>query len=116
MGNPAVDEYVESRLQPWQREIVAELREVMRESAPEAAEVISSGSPAWRGAKILAIISPSKTHVTFAFERGAEFTDEHGLLEGSGRRTRHVKIKPGADVNRDALRSYIAQAVALDSA
>jgi hypothetical protein len=76
----------------------------------------SSRRPAWKGTRSLAIISPSKSHITFAFERGAEFDDAHGLLDGSGKRTRHVKIRSLDELNADALRDYIAQAVRLDGA
>jgi hypothetical protein len=114
--NSLVDDYVRTRLHPGQEGIVERLRQLMAEGAPGAEEVISYGSPAWRGKKILAIISPSKTHITFAFERGAEFADPHGLLDGSGKKTRHVKIKTLDALNDHALRDYIAQAAALDEA
>nr|ADK32566.1 hypothetical protein [Microbispora corallina] len=114
MPSDEVDEYVRSTLPEHHRSVVAALRDLMREGAPEAAEVISRGSPAWKGDKILAIISHSRTHVTFAFARGAEFDDGHGLLEGVGKTTRHVKIKNLGALDRDALRDYIRQAVALD--
>jgi hypothetical protein len=112
--SPLVDDYVRTRLHPGQEGIVERLRELMAECAPGAQEVISYGSPAWRGNKILAIVSPSKTHITFAFERGAEFADPHGLLAGSGKKTRHVKIKTVDGLDDDALRDYIAQAARLD--
>ncbi|GAA2638245.1 DUF1801 domain-containing protein [Actinomadura fulvescens] len=114
MGSKAVDEFVESKVAPEQRPLVAALRELMAECAPGAEEVIAYGSPAWKGRKTLAIISVSKTHLTFAFDRGADFTDDHGLLQGVGKKTRHVKIKQLEDLDRAALRDYIAQAVALD--
>jgi hypothetical protein len=114
MGSADVDEYVKTKVLPEHQDIVRVLRELMAECASEAHEVISHGSPAWRGDKNLAIISPSKTHITFAFERGAEFEDAHGLLAGSGKKTRHVKIKNFESMNQDALRDYIAQAVKLD--
>lgn len=116
MSSEAVDEFVKTKVLPEYQASVAVLRELMKTCAPNATEVISYGSPAWKGSKILAIISPSKTHVTFAFERGAEFTDEHGLLEGVGKKTRHVKIKGVDSINESALRDYIRQAVALDEA
>ncbi len=116
MGNADVDEYVKSRVLPEHQDIVRVLRELMAECAPEAHEVISHGSPAWRGDKNLAIISPSKTHITFAFNRGAEFEDTHGLLTGSGKTTRHIKIKNLDSMNQAAIRDYIAQAVKLDGA
>jgi hypothetical protein len=108
-----IDEYVQT-LQPQQQEIVAMVRELMRECAPGADEVISRGSLAWKAGKILAITSVSRTHVTLAFARGAEFLDGHGLLEGTGKTTRHVKIKRPDAVRHEALHDYIRQAVALD--
>jgi hypothetical protein len=108
------DKYVQTTLAPQHRDIVTVLRELMREHAPHTDEVISRGSLAWKGDKIVTIISPSKTHITFAFARGAEFTDDHGLLEGVGKATRHVKIKNREAVNPDALGDYIRQAMALD--
>lgn len=111
-----IDDYVETKLLPYQQEIVAIVRELMREYAPGADEVISRGSLAWKDNKILAITSVSRTHVTLAFARGAEFTDDHGLLEGTGKTTRHVKLKKPDAVRHEALRDYVRQAVALDRA
>ncbi|WP_344917730.1 DUF1801 domain-containing protein [Streptosporangium oxazolinicum] len=114
MSSEAVDEFVETKVQPEHREIVETLRTLMKECAPDATEVISRGSPAWQGRKLLAIISVSKTHLTFAFARGAEFEDSFGLLEGVGKTTRHVKLKKPEAVNQEALRDYARQAVRLD--
>jgi hypothetical protein len=114
MRSKAVDEYVTTKVAPDQQRIVGILRELMEECAPDANEVISHGSPAWKATKMLAIISVSRTHITFAFERGAEFRDDHGLLQGVGKKTRHVKLKKPDAVDEAALRAYIAQAVALD--
>ncbi|MFD0855066.1 DUF1801 domain-containing protein [Actinomadura adrarensis] len=96
------------------RPIVEKLRVLVRECAPHAAEVVLYGSPAWKGTRSMAIISVSKTHLTFAFDRGAEFDDPHGLLAGTGKKTRHVKLKSMTDVNEPALRDYITQAAKLD--
>ncbi|GII01946.1 DUF1801 domain-containing protein [Planobispora takensis] len=115
MSNQAVDEFVRVKVAPEHRPIVAILRDLMKGHAPAAEEVIMYGSPAWKGSKALAIISVSKTHLTFAFERGAEFTDRYGLLEGVGKKTRHVKLKKVEDVNREALSDYITQAAELDA-
>ncbi|MCW2877816.1 MAG: hypothetical protein JWQ95_1916 [Sphaerisporangium sp.] len=114
MTSQAVDDYIQAKVAPAHQPIVATLRELMRECAPDADESIAYGSPVWKRAKNLAIISAAKTHITFAFDRGAEFTDDHGLLEGVGKRTRHIKLKKAEDINLVALRDYIAQAVALD--
>jgi hypothetical protein len=114
MSTQAIDDYVAAKVAPGQQPIVGLLRDLMKDGAPDANEVIAYGSLAWKATKMLAIVSVSKTHITFAFERGAEFSDDHGLLDGVGKKTRHVKLKKAEDVDQAALRDYIAQAVALD--
>ncbi len=87
----------------------------MHEAAPNAAEVIGYGIPAYKGKHILAVISPTKKGITFAFSRGAEFEDNYGLLQGVGKVSKHVRIKSLDAVNKEALRYYIKQALELDA-
>src|SRR2546423_4884612 len=77
-----VDDFVKQKVLPECRDIVAELRRLMRECAPNAKEVLSYGVPMYRQRRALAVISPTKKGITFALSRGAEFEDEYGLLEG----------------------------------
>ena len=109
-----VDSFIENRVQPEHREIVEALRKLMRETAPDAREVITYGVLAWRGNLILAVISPTKKDITLAFSKGAVFEDKYGLLKGVGRVSKHVKLKDVKDVNRTALTYYIKQALELD--
>ena len=109
-----VDEFIRARVSPELQPVVSALRTFMREHAPLAREVMSYGIPMYRGNKALAVISPTKNDITFAFSRGAEFKDRYGLLTGVGTRSKHVKLKRLADVNVPALRYYLKQAVALD--
>jgi len=110
-----VDEFVEQRVLPQYRDVVAMIRELMRETAPGAQEVISYGIPVYRGKRELAVISPTKKGITFAFSRGAEFEDKYGLLRGVGKVSKHVKIKNLDNVNKEALEYYIKQALELDN-
>lgn len=109
-----VDSFIENRVQPEHREIVEALRKLMRETAPDAREVITYGVLVWRGNLILAVVSPTKKDITFAFSKGAVFEDKYGLLKGVGRVSKHVKLKDVKDVNRAALTYYIKQALELD--
>ena len=109
-----MDEFVAKRVLPQYREIVAELRKLMRECVPDATELISYGVPVYRRKRSLAVISPTKQGITFAFSRGAEFEDRYGMLEGVGKRSKNVRMKSLDDVNKAALRDYIKQAIALD--
>ncbi len=110
-----VDEFVKTRVLPELQPVVAMLRELMRETAPNVKEEISYGLPAYKGRRILAVISPTKKDITFSFSHGTEFEDKFGLLKGRGKVSRHVKIKNLQDVNKDALRYYIRQALEFDA-
>jgi hypothetical protein len=88
-----VDEFVTTRVLPEFRDIVQMLRQLMSEAAPNAKEMISYGILAWKQNRILAVVSPIKKDITFAFTRGAEFEDKYGLLHGVGSVSKHVKIK-----------------------
>jgi hypothetical protein len=109
-----IDEYVAAHLDEGQAAIVKALRAFMALHAPGAREVISRGSPAWKGRQLIAIVSRSKTHITLAFARGAEFSDPQRRLEGVGKTTRHLKLKNPADVDEALLSGYVRQAVQLD--
>ncbi len=110
-----VDDFVKSRVLPELQPVVAMLRELMREAAPGAEEIMSYGIPAYKGRRILAVISPTKKDITFSFSRGAEFEDRYGLLRGEGKISKHIKIKNIRDVNKDAIRYYIRQALEFDA-
>jgi hypothetical protein len=88
-----VDGFVKTKVLPEYRDIVSMLRELMHEMAPDAKEAISYGIPVYKRKRILALISPTKKGITFAFSRGAEFEDKYGLLKGVGQVSKHVKIK-----------------------
>jgi hypothetical protein len=111
-----VDQFVATKVVPEFRPIVAAIRKVMQESAPDAHEVISYGIPMYGLKKPLAWINPSKTGITLGFRQGASFADRYGLLRGTAKHAKHVRMKNLGDVNRPALRYYIKQALKLDKA
>ncbi|MEM7359114.1 MAG: DUF1801 domain-containing protein [Pseudomonadota bacterium] len=49
-------------------------------------------------------------HVNVGFFTGAFLPDPEGLLQGSGKRMRHVKLRPGEDINKPALETLITNA------
>lgn len=54
-----------------------------------------------------AYVNAFNAHVNVGFFRGAALPDPGGLLEGTGRFMRHVKLRPGAEVDAVALRKLI---------
>ena len=52
-------------------------------------------------------VNSFKGHVNVGFFFGAALEDPAGLLEGSGKRMRHVKLSPGGELNAAALSDLI---------
>ena len=90
------------------------IRQYMRELAPKAQEMISYGIPAYKGQRILAVISPSKKGITFSFSRGAQFEDKYNQLKGVGKSSKHLKFKNLVDVRKEVMEYYINQALDFD--
>jgi hypothetical protein len=57
-----------------------------------------------------AYVNTFKSHVNVGFFCGALLADPAGLLQGSGKRMRHVKLTPGGEPNDAALAALIAAA------
>jgi hypothetical protein len=85
----------------------------MRECGDDVRELMHDGCPvACVGDAPFGYVNVFKAHVNVGFFLGAELNDPTGLLEGTGRRMRHVKVKPGVDVNVAALSALIHAAYA----
>lgn len=59
-----------------------------------------------------AYIAAYRSHVNLGFYRGASLDDPCGLLEGSGKKLRHIKIVGTAAVKGPAVRALLRQAIA----
>jgi len=57
-----------------------------------------------------AYVNVFTAHVNVGFFNGASLTDPQHLLQGSGKRMRHVKLRPGDGIDTEALASLIQQA------
>lgn len=60
-------------------------------------------------------VAPHRAHVTLGVAGGASLPDPDGLLEGSGKVHRHVKLRSLADVDRPELRKLMESAIAAKS-
>lgn len=85
--------------------------EVMRRCGEDVRELLHDGHPtACIGDAAFTYINAFSAHVNVGFFRGAELADPKGLLEGSGKFMRHVKLRPGAGIDEPALRALIETA------
>jgi hypothetical protein len=85
--------------------------EVMRNCGKDVRELLHDGHPtACVGDAAFAYVNAFKAHVNVGFFRGAELADPGGLLEGTGKFMRHVKLRPDGDVDETTLRKLIKTA------
>jgi hypothetical protein len=87
--------------------------EVMRACGADVRELLHDGHPtACVGDAAFAYVNAFKAHVNVGFFLGAEIADPDGLLEGTGKFMRHVKLRPERDVDARALLQLIDTAYA----
>lgn len=85
----------------------------MRACGDDVRELMHDGYPtACVEDAAFAYVGVFKAHVNVGFFHGAELDDPSGLLEGTGKRMRHVKCRPGAEINVAALQALIDAAYA----
>ena len=108
----AIDAWLEGQLGELGR-MAREWFQVMRACGDEVREVFHDGCPnACFGDVPFGYVNVFTTHVNVGFFQGALLADPAGLLEGSGKRMRHVKLRPGVEVNAAGLRALINAAYA----
>lgn len=74
-------------------------------------EILHDGQPtACVGDAAFAYVAAYSEHVNVGFFHGADLPDPAGLLEGSGKRMRHVKLRRGLPLNEAALEGLLAAA------
>ena len=95
------------------RVIAKDWFEVMRACGDDVRELLHDGHPtACVADAAFGYVNAFKAHVNVGFFRGAEIADPEGLLEGTGKFMRHVKLRPECDVNATALMKLIKSAYA----
>jgi hypothetical protein len=92
-------------------EIARRWFEVMRGCGDEVREVMHDGAAtACLGDVAFGYVGVFTAHVNVGFFQGASLRDPKKLLQGSGKRMRHVKLKAGMSENDEAIRALIEAA------
>jgi hypothetical protein len=85
----------------------------MRQCGDDVRELMHDGCPtACIDDAAFGYVNAFKDHVNVGFFYGALLEDPARLLEGTGKRMRHVKLRPGEDVDAAALSNLIDVAYA----
>ena len=111
---------LEALLEPYDpavREIYGALRSLVRDVTPDATEQLDLpdrllafgfGPPGGIRLSGQAIgLIPHRAHVNVQLADGADLDDPTGIVEGTGKRIRHVKCRSLGDVARPALRALL---------
>ena len=106
--DPAVEDWFTGLTDPH-RLVVRPWFERMRACGPDVRELIHDGCPvACVGEAAFGYVNAFRAHANVGFYNGADLPDPAGLLEGTGKRMRHVKLRPGVALDEAALEALIA--------
>jgi hypothetical protein len=108
-----VDAFV-GEIEPGKRAHVEALRSFVKKEAPGLREAIRWGNLSWMGNKDVCWVLVYDSHVDFGFHKGTSLKDPKGLLEGTGKNLRHIKIRGPKDIKPKDFAALLKQAVALD--
>ena len=104
---------------PEMRPIAERLRAIVIEVDPDTVEVVRLGDRAATygvGPKKMsegyAYVMPQKNWVNLGFFKGADLPDPAGLLVGTGKNLRHVKVHSLAEAQQPEIRRLIEKALA----
>lgn len=109
-----------SAVESWLNDRPAELGTIarrwfsrVRQCGPDVRELMHDGlATACVDDAPFAYVGVFKTHVNVGFYRGASLPDPAHLLQGEGRRMRHVKLQPGGTNDDAALEALVVAAYA----
>jgi len=103
------------RIEAWFSDFADPLRlmtrtwfERMQSRGNDVRELLHDGCPvACVEDAPFAYVNAFKAHASVGFFHGVSLTDPAGLLEGAGKRMRHVKLRPGKELDDEALSDLI---------
>ena len=112
-----IDKYIKEHTD-WRGKLLARLRKLIQESAPELTEEWKWGSPIFAHKGNVLSTGAFKDHVKLNFFKGASLKDPKKLfnagLEAKG--SRGIDLREGEEINESDLKDLIREAVALNSA
>lgn len=92
------------------KRLVSALSALVKKNAPEFTPTVKWGQGCWTlGEAPKVYIHAEPDHVQFGFYAGAKLRDPKGLLVGSGKHVRHVKVFGTKGIPREALVAFLRQ-------
>jgi hypothetical protein len=106
-----------AELGDWRGETLARVRELIKEADPEVVEEWKWRNPVWSHDGIICTGESYKKAVKMTFLKGAALEDPAELFNSSldGNTRRAIDIHEGEEIDAEALKALIREAVALNS-
>lgn len=117
MSDAALEDFL-ANYSPQVRELALGTRALILRVFPDALELVDAPSKIiayGRGRKyadLVCALAPFRGHVNLMFARGAALPDPAGLLQGTGKRARHVRLTSPAGLDNPALFTLLEAALA----
>lgn len=101
----------------WRGETLARVRALVKEVDPEVVEEWKWRVPVWSHDGIVCTGEAYKSHVKMTFAKGASLEDPAGLFNSSleGKTRRAIDLREGDEIDEEALKALIREAVALNA-
>jgi hypothetical protein len=120
-GGDSPSQQIDARIEElgdWRGETLARVRSLVKEADPEVVEEWKwRGVPVWEHDGILCTGETYKKVVKLTFAKGASLEDPAGLFNSSleGNTRRAIDIHEGEEIDGEALKALIREAVALNT-
>lgn len=103
-------------LSDWRGEMLARLRQLVPDAAPEISENWKWDTPVWSQKGNVLAVAAFKDHVKLNFFKGASLDDPNGLFNAGleAKTTRAIDLYEGDQINEAALKELIRTAVAFN--
>jgi hypothetical protein len=95
--------------------VVRGVRSLVKATVPGTKITVNSwGIPTFQTKDPFCFYMVGKNHVTLGFHYGASLDDPEGLLEGTGKNLRHVKLRTMEDLEKKGLKELALTAARLE--
>jgi hypothetical protein len=111
-----IDNYI-NELTDWRGKMIARVRKLIREAAPELIEEWKWDTPVWSYKGNVVAAGVFKDHVKLNFFKGASLDDPQGLFNAGleAKATRAIDIHESDDIAESALKDLIRAGVAYNT-
>lgn len=111
-----IDNYIKD-LTDWRGKMIARLRKLILEAAPDLAEEWKWDTPVWSYKGNVVAAGVFKDHVKLNFFKGASLEDPKGLFNAGleAKASRGIDIHEGEDIDETSLKELVRTAVAYNA-